>query len=369
MAVTPTPTFTPIYKSVFMDEDRGSLAPAYLSYVPENGGTFSVNWDATFEDINFALYGILGAATITGGPAFLYTYNAPLTTAWSPQSYTIELGYDIGTAIAKGCLISKVSIKGNAKKNWTISASGFYQQHAPCNAVAIASSTNANPIEITTSTPHGLATGNGVVVADHLINTAANGTWTIIWVSTTKFTLTGSTGNGVGGATGTITQSITQGVADRTVEPILFAGETTLAIDAAGGVPGTTAVPSALVNFTLDIENQLQGFFTGDQKYPTDFAEDKLKVTLTTRLKWNAAVKALYANWIAGTAYVFQVKATSGSKYAALNFSGALSNDPQNYGIDYGAVTQELKFDAIYDSGSLANYLQVKVVNAIASLP
>jgi len=35
MAINPTPTFTPIYKSTFVDEDRGSLAPAYLAYVPD----------------------------------------------------------------------------------------------------------------------------------------------------------------------------------------------------------------------------------------------------------------------------------------------------------------------------------------------
>jgi hypothetical protein len=71
-------------------------------------------------------------------------------------------------------------------------------------SLAIASSTNATPIEITTSTPHGLATGNQVVIANHLVNTNANGTWVITWVSTTKFTLTGSVGNGVGAATGTV---------------------------------------------------------------------------------------------------------------------------------------------------------------------
>lgn len=71
-------------------------------------------------------------------------------------------------------------------------------------SLAIASSTNATPIEITTATPHGLATGNQVVIANHLVNTNANGTWVITWVSTTKFTLTGSIGSGVGAATGTV---------------------------------------------------------------------------------------------------------------------------------------------------------------------
>lgn len=67
----------------------------------------------------------------------------------------------------------------------------------------IASSTNAAPIEITTSAAHGFSTGDTISISDHLINTAANGTWIITVVNSTKFTLDDSTGNGIGGATGT----------------------------------------------------------------------------------------------------------------------------------------------------------------------
>lgn len=68
----------------------------------------------------------------------------------------------------------------------------------------IASSTNASPIEITTSVAHGFADGEVVEVVGHQTNLAANRTWRIVLVSGTKFTLTGSTGTGVGGATGTV---------------------------------------------------------------------------------------------------------------------------------------------------------------------
>jgi len=68
----------------------------------------------------------------------------------------------------------------------------------------ISSSTNASPIEVTTSAAHGYETGDMVIVRGHQTNTAANGEWSIIVTSSTKFTLTGSTGNGVGGATGTV---------------------------------------------------------------------------------------------------------------------------------------------------------------------
>lgn len=69
--------------------------------------------------------------------------------------------------------------------------------------VSIASSTNATPIAITTSAAHGYSTGDTVFICDHTTNTNANGTWEITVTSSTAFTLTGSTGNGVGGAAGT----------------------------------------------------------------------------------------------------------------------------------------------------------------------
>jgi uncharacterized protein YjdB len=77
----------------------------------------------------------------------------------------------------------------------------------PGSPVTIASSTNTSPIVITLSAGHGYAIGStmwGVTIANHLVNTAANGYWTrSTATSSTAFTLTGSTGNGVGGATGT----------------------------------------------------------------------------------------------------------------------------------------------------------------------
>lgn len=70
-------------------------------------------------------------------------------------------------------------------------------------AVNIASSTNATPIVITTSTAHTLATNDMVRIEGHTTNTNANGTWKVTVLTGTTFELTGRAGNGVGGATGT----------------------------------------------------------------------------------------------------------------------------------------------------------------------
>lgn len=67
---------------------------------------------------------------------------------------------------------------------------------------AIDSSTNVAPIVVTDAS-HGLVTGDKVTIISHATNTAANGTWTVTKVNANEFSLDGSTGNGVGGGTGT----------------------------------------------------------------------------------------------------------------------------------------------------------------------
>ena len=80
-------------------------------------------------------------------------------------------------------------------------------------AINISSSTNATPIVITTASAHGLVTGDYVSVAGHNTNTNARGVWRVGTTPTgTTFQIlqidgTNTTGNGVGGATGTITNA------------------------------------------------------------------------------------------------------------------------------------------------------------------
>lgn len=70
-------------------------------------------------------------------------------------------------------------------------------------SASILSSTNASPIVITTTAAHGFTSSDVVIISGHLVNTAANGRWSITVLSGTTFSLTNSKGNGVGGATGT----------------------------------------------------------------------------------------------------------------------------------------------------------------------
>jgi len=103
--------------------------------------------------------------------------------------------------------VANIDLKYGVKETlqWRDAVLAMFAQHIKLSApqVLIKSSTNAGPIMITTGTPHCLAASDQVTIANHLINTAANGNWNTVATSPTAFTLTGSTGNGAGGATGT----------------------------------------------------------------------------------------------------------------------------------------------------------------------
>jgi hypothetical protein len=70
--------------------------------------------------------------------------------------------------------------------------------------VNIASSTNATPIVVTTSAPHGILDGTEVDVQNHQTNLNANGINRIGYISSTQFSLLGTVGTAVGGASGTV---------------------------------------------------------------------------------------------------------------------------------------------------------------------
>lgn len=63
------------------------------------------------------------------------------------------------------------------------------------NSGSVTGATNASPIVIT-SASHGLTTGTRVTITGVVGNTAANGTFVITNVSSSTFSLDGSTGNG-----------------------------------------------------------------------------------------------------------------------------------------------------------------------------
>jgi phage-related protein len=75
-------------------------------------------------------------------------------------------------------------------------------------SATIIGATNASPIVIETDLEHRFKDGSTVVIASVGGNTAANGTWTLVVVDGTHFSLTGSTGNGAYTSGGTAAVSL-----------------------------------------------------------------------------------------------------------------------------------------------------------------
>lgn len=71
-------------------------------------------------------------------------------------------------------------------------------------SVSTTSGNLVSPIQITTTAPHILTTGQTVTISGVTGNTNANGTFTITVLNNTQFTLNGTTGNGAYGGGGTI---------------------------------------------------------------------------------------------------------------------------------------------------------------------
>lgn len=368
MGVQPYPNFKPYQKSTLFDEDRGSLQNAFLSAVLVEGGEFSLNMHATYEEINFILQSGLQAVSPTGVGPYTWAYAAPTDAAWSAQSYTFEWGYDIGAIGASGCLINKWSIKGSAKKQWEVSASGFFKNYYANSAINIASSTAANPSVITTATAHGLSTGMQVVISGHLVNTAINGTWTITVTGASTFSVA-VLGNGVGAGTGTVTKIQTPAIADRTVEVILFP-TTLLSMEASGGTIGTTLFPNTLMSFGLDVASNTSPIYGSDAKTPIDWTYDRMVPTMTLKMLYTPQVKAFINSTLkAGTRAVTRLSNTSGTKSAKLDFAGVLADDPTYFPNEQNAVSVEIKLEGQYEPTSIANQLKAEIINSVASLP
>jgi Neuraminidase-like domain len=101
------------------------------------------------------------------------------------------------------------------------------------NGLSLISVSNTAPIAIGTSRPHGLATGDRVLISGVSGNTAANGIFTVTVTGPAAFTLDGSAGNAAWTGGGTVTADL-----DATVRVVVIA-----ALVTAAGVTADVVTP------------------------------------------------------------------------------------------------------------------------------
>ena len=83
----------PEFQTRALEQLRGTLAPTHQTTLDNYAGsaTFEVS-DETFEDVNYWLDALFGAATATGTGPYVRTYNAPTTSGVTPRFMTLQHG-------------------------------------------------------------------------------------------------------------------------------------------------------------------------------------------------------------------------------------------------------------------------------------
>ena len=83
----------PEFQTRALEQLRGTLAPTHQTTLDNYAGsaTFEVS-DETFEDVNYWLDALFGAATATGPLPYVRAYNAPTTAAVTPHFMTLQYG-------------------------------------------------------------------------------------------------------------------------------------------------------------------------------------------------------------------------------------------------------------------------------------
>jgi hypothetical protein len=120
---------------------------------------------------------------------------------------------------------------------------------SPFGTQTIVTATNATPIVVSTSLPHGYSTGDVIQLSGALGNTAANGIWKVTVTSTTQFSLDDSSGNGTYSSSGAISPIFCRTIktASALVQPIAsFAPLRTASLGTRAAWVGSTNVTTAL---------------------------------------------------------------------------------------------------------------------------
>jgi len=129
----------------------------------------------------------------------------------------------------------------------------------------ISNATNATPIVITTTSPHGLATGDFASITGVIGNTGSNGTWIITKIGASTFSLNNSVGNAAY-ASGGVVEGGDLGQIDKVIQQHCVPDNVTAITVSANGfnaaIIATVEVPQANVSiYTAAVQTALALYF------------------------------------------------------------------------------------------------------------
>jgi len=103
----------PEFETRALEQLRGTLAPTHQTTLDNYSGsaTFEVS-DETFEDVNYWLDALFGAATATGSLPYVRAYNAPTTAAVTPHFMTLQWGQANGVFQMQDASVASLTLSG-----------------------------------------------------------------------------------------------------------------------------------------------------------------------------------------------------------------------------------------------------------------
>ena len=103
----------PEFQTRALEQLRGTLAPTHQTTLDHYSGsaTFEVS-DETFEDVNYWLDALFGAATATGPGPYVRAYAAPLTSAVTPKFMTLQWGQTNGVFQIQDASVASLTLSG-----------------------------------------------------------------------------------------------------------------------------------------------------------------------------------------------------------------------------------------------------------------
>jgi Pectate lyase superfamily protein len=162
-------------------------------------------------------------------------------------------------AVGNGIIDDTVAIQNTINAAAPIGGTVYFPHNNPNSIpVLVSAASNASPIEITTSSPHGLSTGQLVWVTGVLGNLAANGYFICTVVDGSHVTLNGSTGSGTYTSGGTI--QLVQGY--RVTSPLTVSPNLRLVGDGSTFISGYALSPTTIYDARIGASTPLIDFTT-----------------------------------------------------------------------------------------------------------
>jgi len=262
------PKITPLVKDVIFDEQRGSLVPSYSSAQVATGGAFDLTGVVTFEDILYVLASAYGLPTPTGNGATVNVSAITATTAKTISANTLANPTVVTTSTAHGLTTGDtVQISGSNSTpplsgNYPVIVSDTTHFSVPVNcSVAGTAGTVQTPAVVTTATNHGLSTGGYTILAGTNATTpAVNGVWQVCVHDTTHYAIPAfPTGAGTTAGTGSnpATWTFAQ-PSTSTFTPVAY----TMELGNVGSSTATKLTGGLVQQFTIAGDQQKEMTFT-----------------------------------------------------------------------------------------------------------